>query len=140
MPVQIDIEAVENSALTPDRKAELTALLKLQSRSSAQMESHDLKRAREAAGLSIEQAAGLIPLDVRHLERFELAGGWTIGSVYHPLVRAIDRVYGLAVGVRRCRHCGCTDDDCSECFARIGKPCCWIEKDLCSACASRGLF
>jgi hypothetical protein len=36
--------------------------------------------------------------------------------------------------VRRCRVCGCTDDDCSGCIERTGKPCYWVEEDLCSAC------
>jgi hypothetical protein len=36
--------------------------------------------------------------------------------------------------VRKCRVCGCTDDDCSGCIARTGKPCRWVERDLCSAC------
>lgn len=37
--------------------------------------------------------------------------------------------------VARCRVCGCTDDDCFDCYVRTGAPCCWIEADLCSACA-----
>lgn len=36
---------------------------------------------------------------------------------------------------RRCRVCGCTDDDCSQCIAKTGKPCRWVAPDLCSACA-----
>lgn len=36
---------------------------------------------------------------------------------------------------RSCRGCGCTDQDCSQCIARTGRPCTWIEADLCSACA-----
>jgi len=37
--------------------------------------------------------------------------------------------------VRRCRICGCTDDDCRQCIEKTGAPCFWIEPDLCSACA-----
>jgi hypothetical protein len=37
--------------------------------------------------------------------------------------------------VRRCRVCGCTDRDCRRCIARTGRPCYWVEADLCSACA-----
>ena len=36
--------------------------------------------------------------------------------------------------VRRCRVCGCTDDDCRGCIQRTGSPCSWVEADLCSAC------
>lgn len=37
--------------------------------------------------------------------------------------------------VRRCRVCGCTDEDCSECIKRTGRTCHWVSEDLCSACA-----
>ena len=37
-----------------------------------------------------------------------------------------------------CRVCGCTDDNCYECYVRTGDPCYWVEVDLCSACATRG--
>lgn len=36
--------------------------------------------------------------------------------------------------VRKCRVCGCTDNDCSQCIAKTGSPCHWVEDDLCSAC------
>lgn len=38
------------------------------------------------------------------------------------------------ITVRKCRECGCTDDDCSGCVAATGEPCHWVEPDLCSAC------
>ena len=49
---------------------------------------------------------------------------------------------------RSCRICGCTEDDCSGCVRRTGRPCYWIEADLCSACrytcptckGTRGVF
>ena len=39
---------------------------------------------------------------------------------------------------RKCRVCGCTDDDCLGCIARTGQPCHWVETDLCSACVTNG--
>ncbi len=36
-----------------------------------------------------------------------------------------------------CRECGCTDDDCSQCIEATGKPCHWVEPDLCSRCADK---
>ncbi len=36
--------------------------------------------------------------------------------------------------VKRCRVCGCTDDDCSQCIAKTGHACMWVGLDLCSAC------
>jgi len=45
---------------------------------------------------------------------------------------------GEESGVRTCRECGCTDDDCSGCIEKTGDPCCWVEEDLCSACAEAG--
>jgi hypothetical protein len=42
--------------------------------------------------------------------------------------------------VRRCRVCGCTDDDCSQCVEATGDSCWWVQDpegkgDLCSRCA-----
>lgn len=34
-----------------------------------------------------------------------------------------------------CRVCGCTDDDCTQCYLETGMPCHWVEADLCSRCA-----
>jgi hypothetical protein len=36
--------------------------------------------------------------------------------------------------VRICRVCGCTEQDCRQCIEKTGKPCNWVEDDLCSAC------
>ena len=47
---------------------------------------------------------------------------------------AEDRAVGPVFDVRRCRVCGCTDDDCSQCVEKTGEPCSWVEQDLCSAC------
>jgi hypothetical protein len=40
------------------------------------------------------------------------------------------------LGAPSCRVCGCTDDDCSGCIARTGRPCAWVpgEDALCTAC------
>jgi len=38
-------------------------------------------------------------------------------------------------GKQKCRVCGCTDEDCSQCIKKTGKPCHWVEPDLCSACS-----
>ena len=35
---------------------------------------------------------------------------------------------------RRCRVCGCTDADCTQCVRKTGQPCYWVAEDLCSAC------
>ena len=40
--------------------------------------------------------------------------------------------------VRTCRVCGCTDFDCRGCIERTGRPCHWVECDLCSACVDDG--
>lgn len=46
------------------------------------------------------------------------------------------RAKPFAVRVRKCRRCGCTDNDCSGCIARTGFPCSWAAKlkDVCTAC------
>lgn len=35
-----------------------------------------------------------------------------------------------------CKVCGCTDDDCSQCIARTGIACYWVDSKhtICSAC------
>ena len=37
------------------------------------------------------------------------------------------------MNVPSCRVCGCTDFN--ACIEADGFPCCWVEDDLCSACA-----
>lgn len=37
--------------------------------------------------------------------------------------------------LRTCRVCGCTDSDCRQCIEATGKPCHWVQADLCSRCA-----
>jgi len=43
--------------------------------------------------------------------------------IYHPVPE-----------VRKCRVCGCTDMNCSQCIEKTGSPCHWVADDLCSAC------
>jgi hypothetical protein len=44
----------------------------------------------------------------------------------------------VAADQRRCRVCGCTNDDCRQCIEKTGRPCYWVEDDLCSVCAAGG--
>jgi hypothetical protein len=37
---------------------------------------------------------------------------------------------------QRCRVCGCTQNNCERCVEKTGGSCCWVEDDLCSACAT----
>jgi len=47
-----------------------------------------------------------------------------------------DETKSPAVSVRTCRVCGCTDT--TPCIdGKTGDSCCWIEDDLCSACACK---
>lgn len=55
------------------------------------------------------------------------------------IVAILDRRTGMPVTektCRRCRVCGCTDDDCRQCIKQTGAPCHWVEPDLCSACVA----
>ena len=56
-------------------------------------------------------------------------------DVHHRANRRAIRDFGVA-SLARCRVCGCTDDDCRICIQRTGRPCHWVEPDLCSACDS----
>lgn len=38
--------------------------------------------------------------------------------------------------VRKCRVCGCTDNDCIQCIEAQGFPCKWTGEDICSRCGS----
>jgi len=66
-------------------------------------------------------------------------------AMYSLLDRVLDhseREHKTALGIRdkikrKCRVCGCTDDDCRNCIERTGEPCYWVEEDLCSACADQ---
>jgi hypothetical protein len=44
-------------------------------------------------------------------------------------------VDAIISGIKKCRVCHCTDADCSQCIAKTGAPCTWVEPNLCSACA-----
>ncbi len=36
---------------------------------------------------------------------------------------------------RKCRVCGCTDDDCRQCIEAQGHACSWLLDNLCTRCA-----
>jgi ParB/RepB/Spo0J family partition protein len=43
---------------------------------------------------------------------------------------------GIGAKSGTCRICGCTEENCTQCVEKTGKPCTWVdrEKTLCSAC------
>jgi hypothetical protein len=51
-----------------------------------------------------------------------------------PVPRGQTQMPLTASMIRQCRVCGCTDDDCTECIRRTGRPCVWVAGNLCSAC------
>lgn len=63
---------------------------------------------------------------------------WEDRSFFGPTVldalREARDAMKAAPSIRRCRKCGCTDDDCRQCIEKTGGPCHWVEDDLCSAC------
>lgn len=46
---------------------------------------------------------------------------------------------GEPTPTRKCRVCGCSDENCAVCVARTGAPCHWVEPNLCSACVGQGV-
>ncbi len=40
----------------------------------------------------------------------------------------------LEAGIKKCKICGCTDDDCTQCVKAQGKVCTWVTNELCSRC------
>jgi hypothetical protein len=55
-------------------------------------------------------------------------------ATFHSLDDAL-RHMAKTCNPARCRVCGCTDEDCSQCVENTGTPCSWVAPDLCSACA-----
>ena len=60
-------------------------------------------------------------------------------GVVHFDVRFKGYTYNCSVwpenyDLRKCRICGCTDNDCHQCIEKTGHSCHWVEWDLCSAC------
>ena len=77
---------------------------------------------------------------------YDRAFSWVLGNLRRIVpfpVRGRHRLFDVELGVfrlvvvesvRTCKHCCCTDSDCSGCIARTGKPCHWVAPDVCSAC------
>jgi len=55
-------------------------------------------------------------------------------KVAKKAIAAMTAVAESADKPRQCRICGCTDENCGRCIEKTGRPCHWIEWDLCSAC------
>lgn len=100
---------------------------------------------RAAAGLSIESNG--------FVSRFMIPEGWDRTQwnklndkpYKHRLIIAgaliaaeIDRYEAAeaveSAEIRRCRVCGCTESDCTQCIEKQGHPCWWVKDDLCSSC------
>lgn len=63
-------------------------------------------------------------------------------TLYHMLIECTIRNRELEEQLkkpkkRKCRECGCTDEDCSQCVREQGRPCHWVDIDLCSRCAKK---
>lgn len=69
-----------------------------------------------------------------------LSSQWLIGydspqsQNFMKFVKDLDDEYSDEI--RKCRVCGCTEMDCTQCIEKDGHPCWWIEHDLCSSCVS----
>ena len=102
----------------------------------------------QAVDLATAVRVGQVALDERYLDRSCRPERPLLDAIERrPLERAAEEIAPLVAPrtsddplwsqqVRRCRVCGCTDDDCRQCIAKTGVPCHWVEDDLCSACVS----
>lgn len=72
-----------------------------------------------------------------------MEGGASMVFVREPIEVIVPRAewdeaealyHGPLFDVKKCRVCGCTQENCRQCIDRTGEPCSWIEPDLCSAC------
>jgi DNA-binding XRE family transcriptional regulator len=87
---------VKASGLSEADKGKIERLLRLVSKTSAQMSSFELRVAREASGLSRKQAAKLAHIKLTELVDLE-TGGWE-PSFPGLLSRDFDRIYCLGDG------------------------------------------
>lgn len=76
----------------------------------------------------------VIPSFVVAVRLFKGKGKKMTERAFHPACFRASLKHPMNLDQRRCRRCGCTENDCTECVARTGVPCHWVEKDLCSAC------
>lgn len=90
------VEVVKRSIMASVDKVKVIRLLRLLDKSSAEMSAAELKEAREAAGLTLEQAAKLIGVHRTVLTTWERVWNAEAGSV----TEKIDTVYGLAYAGR----------------------------------------
>lgn len=51
-------------------------------------------------------------------------------------IKAFQQLENDLSDIQFCRGCGCHEEDCRQCIKKTGKPCDWVEEDLCSACAA----
>ena len=85
--------------------------------------SHFLVRGVDGAALRVEDRCKVIGL--KNSRRYKISAMYCCDAFKLP-------------DIRKCRICGCTDDNCRQCIERTGEPCHWVDEDLCSACAKRG--
>lgn len=58
----------------------------------------------------------------------------TISKINEIISKTNEIVIETNKSERKCRVCGCTDNNCAQCIRLTGSPCHWVEEDLCSAC------
>lgn len=104
------------------------------------------RAAKDLAGLLVDLQIAMPLVDDPRLERAMARIGDAQGDLIN-LVAAGDELPLFAgrsedtieveipttEAVRRCRGCGCTEDDCRRCVEKTGEGCVWVEDDLCSA-------
>lgn len=82
----------------------------------------EIRRLTRAVTLGVEERDPQVSL-FTHTERATPAEVSAIVREFRPNAERV------------CRVCGCTDDNCIQCVRKTGRPCHWVEEDLCSACA-----
>lgn len=93
MSVQDTIDVIQQSALSDEDKAKLSRLMRLIAKSSSTMDAAELREAREAAGLSLSQAAKLIGVHPGTLEWWEQSK--ELDGLSPHWATKVDEVYGL---------------------------------------------
>jgi DNA-binding transcriptional regulator YiaG len=96
MSLQEMNDVIDSSRLDPGDKERLKRLMALVSKSSREMDNFELRLAREAAGLTVRQAANLLNLSPQQLADLEVDGWIPMAEgETSPLADAFDEAYGL---------------------------------------------
>jgi ParB/RepB/Spo0J family partition protein len=121
----LPLQMVEHFPLAIAKSLEVRGIKTL-SHFEARLETETAGRDGESLGMK-----GLI---LQTIEKVTGIGGLLAVNATEALVNHL--TLGGIAEVQKCRVCGCTEDDCSQCIEASGRPCSWVkgQPNLCTRC------